>query len=280
MSAWHDFLVSVPFDKRVVSQEEELQERERSNDERVRELHELSRTHSAMCDEHARIQAVNGELRSKLEDSKQQLKGNEQMIRWLNSQVTFPFLVVTRVAPSPPLRGFWRPLSVCTQRARGSERRTDEHACVAGERSAAGGVAATGVSDALRVQAIYGLHSQRQPRKGGSIWRRPRAWHNRISAAPSRGQRWRSNTGGTAAAQHHTAVCALGAAQVRRHGCSIAGGGDHAVLAARPLFLTANTRLAMRAVTTGSLCCLYARLSVRRTNTACLWLHWRGVAAP
>jgi spindle assembly abnormal protein 6 len=31
--------------------------------------------------------AENAELRSKLEESKQQLQSNEQMIRWLNQQV-------------------------------------------------------------------------------------------------------------------------------------------------------------------------------------------------
>lgn len=33
------------------------------------------------------LRGDNGELRSKLEDSKQQLQSNEQMIRWLNQQV-------------------------------------------------------------------------------------------------------------------------------------------------------------------------------------------------
>lgn len=33
------------------------------------------------------LRAENTELRGKLEDSKQQLQSNEQMIRWLNQQV-------------------------------------------------------------------------------------------------------------------------------------------------------------------------------------------------
>lgn len=33
------------------------------------------------------LKADNGELRAKLEESKQQLQSNEQMIRWLNQQV-------------------------------------------------------------------------------------------------------------------------------------------------------------------------------------------------
>jgi spindle assembly abnormal protein 6 len=34
------------------------------------------------------LKADNGELRAKLEESKQQLQSNEQMIRWLNQQVS------------------------------------------------------------------------------------------------------------------------------------------------------------------------------------------------
>jgi chromosome segregation ATPase len=67
-------------------QEEELAEREKAADGASRELHELRRAHAAAADEHARLQAAHDDLRAKLEDSKQQLKGNEQMIRWLNGQ--------------------------------------------------------------------------------------------------------------------------------------------------------------------------------------------------
>jgi F0F1-type ATP synthase delta subunit len=49
-------------------------------------LQELQREHASVLVEHASLQSTNDELRGKLEDSKQQLKGNEQMIRWLNSQ--------------------------------------------------------------------------------------------------------------------------------------------------------------------------------------------------
>jgi hypothetical protein len=49
-------------------------------------LQELQWKQASLLSELAALQSTNDELRGKLEDSKQQLKGNEQMIRWLNSQ--------------------------------------------------------------------------------------------------------------------------------------------------------------------------------------------------
>jgi spindle assembly abnormal protein 6 len=46
------------------------------------------------------LKADNGELRAKLEESRQQLQSNEQMIRWLNQQVTDAQLQVGAVPGS------------------------------------------------------------------------------------------------------------------------------------------------------------------------------------
>ena len=69
------------------AQEEELQQREQDSATSARQLAELQTSATAAEDARARAEAVNGDLRGKLEDSKQQLQGNEQMIRWLNAQV-------------------------------------------------------------------------------------------------------------------------------------------------------------------------------------------------
>ena len=69
------------------AQEEELQQREQDSATSARQLAELQTAATASEDARARAEAVNGDLRGKLEDSKQQLQGNEQMIRWLNAQV-------------------------------------------------------------------------------------------------------------------------------------------------------------------------------------------------
>ena len=68
-------------------QEEELQEREAAGARLTHSLQELQREHTAALAERAAAAGANDELRAKLEDCAQQLKGNEQMIRWLNAQV-------------------------------------------------------------------------------------------------------------------------------------------------------------------------------------------------
>jgi len=83
----------------IVRQEEELQSREQAlaNDER-----ELRSTTQALESSKAEVLDLRSEiadLRSKLEDSKGQLQSNEQMIRWLNQQVTEAQLSSTSVVP-------------------------------------------------------------------------------------------------------------------------------------------------------------------------------------
>jgi hypothetical protein len=68
-------------------QEEELQDREQALIDVERKLQDAQRQVGILQEENEKACRVNEELRSKLEDSKQQLKGNEQMIRWLNAQV-------------------------------------------------------------------------------------------------------------------------------------------------------------------------------------------------
>jgi len=80
-------LASPALTRPPVLQEEELQTRERALEASEREIAALKRTLEALHGEAARTADANEELRAKLEDSKQQLKGNEQMIRWLNAQV-------------------------------------------------------------------------------------------------------------------------------------------------------------------------------------------------
>lgn len=77
-------------------------------------------THVACClmllqenltQEVATLKADNGELRAKLEESRQQLQSNEQMIRWLNQQVGLQSpTTVTFTAIFPPFR--WRGAAV------------------------------------------------------------------------------------------------------------------------------------------------------------------------
>jgi chromosome segregation ATPase len=68
-------------------QEEEVQNRDQALEAAGREIQDLKRLHAATGDDATRMQSIIDDLRSKLEESKQQLKGNEQMIRWLNTQV-------------------------------------------------------------------------------------------------------------------------------------------------------------------------------------------------
>lgn len=77
-------------------QEEELQEREAASARLTHSLQELQREHTAALAEAAAAGAANDELRGKLDDCAQQLKGNEQMIRWLNAQVLFCAIVTKR----------------------------------------------------------------------------------------------------------------------------------------------------------------------------------------
>jgi regulator of replication initiation timing len=68
-------------------QEEEVHNRDQALEAAGREIQDLKRQQAAGGDEAARMQCTIDDLRAKLEESKQQLKGNEQMIRWLNTQV-------------------------------------------------------------------------------------------------------------------------------------------------------------------------------------------------
>ncbi|MEW5299491.1 MAG: hypothetical protein WDW36_002505 [Sanguina aurantia] len=72
----------------VVKQEEVLAAREASLAAAVRESQALGSAVEALRGDLAGLKSDNAELRAKLEDSKLQLQSNEQMIRWLNSQVT------------------------------------------------------------------------------------------------------------------------------------------------------------------------------------------------
>ncbi|KAG2499100.1 hypothetical protein HYH03_003283 [Edaphochlamys debaryana] len=72
----------------IVRQEEELQQREAALAAASRDLTALSQQAEALRGELGGLHAENESLRGKLEDSKQQLQSNEQMIRWLNQQVT------------------------------------------------------------------------------------------------------------------------------------------------------------------------------------------------
>lgn len=63
-----------------------MQSRDQALEAAGREIQELKRQQAAADDDAARKQSVIDDLRVKLEESKQQLKGNEQMIRWLNTQ--------------------------------------------------------------------------------------------------------------------------------------------------------------------------------------------------
>ncbi|PNH08928.1 Spindle assembly abnormal protein 6 [Tetrabaena socialis] len=72
----------------LIRQEEELQQREQSLSGAMRELTTLSQQAEALRLELGGLRGDNEALRGKVEDSKQQLLSNEQMIRWLNQQVT------------------------------------------------------------------------------------------------------------------------------------------------------------------------------------------------
>ncbi|GIL47126.1 hypothetical protein Vafri_4030 [Volvox africanus] len=72
----------------IMRQEEELQQREQALTSAMRELAALGQQLESQRNELGGLQAENESLRGKLEDSKQQLLSNEQMIRWLNQQVT------------------------------------------------------------------------------------------------------------------------------------------------------------------------------------------------
>eukprot|EP00198_Chlamydomonas_reinhardtii_P007749 XP_001697086.1 predicted protein [Chlamydomonas reinhardtii] len=72
----------------ILRQEEELQEREQSLANATRDVGVLGQQAESLRKDVASLHSENDSLRSKLEDSKQQLQSNEQMIRWLNQQVT------------------------------------------------------------------------------------------------------------------------------------------------------------------------------------------------
>ena len=71
----------------VLRQEEELQQRDQALGNALREVQSLTQAVNASRAEAGSVAAENVDLRTKLEESKQQLQSNEQMIRWLNQQV-------------------------------------------------------------------------------------------------------------------------------------------------------------------------------------------------
>lgn len=71
----------------VLRQEEELQQRDQALGNALREVQSLTQAVNASRAEAGTVAAENVDLRTKLEESKQQLQSNEQMIRWLNQQV-------------------------------------------------------------------------------------------------------------------------------------------------------------------------------------------------
>eukprot|EP00955_Chlamydomonas_euryale_P102617 365431-Chlamydomonas_euryale.AAC.21 len=72
----------------VARQEDELAERETALSEALKELSALTGALEGARDDEARSAAERADLRAKLDESKAQLVSNEQMIRWLNQQVT------------------------------------------------------------------------------------------------------------------------------------------------------------------------------------------------
>ena len=72
----------------VLRQEEELQSREQALGSALRELQGLTAAVEVARGERATLNGENAELKAKLEESKSQLQSNEQMIRWLNQQVS------------------------------------------------------------------------------------------------------------------------------------------------------------------------------------------------
>ncbi|KAL6758042.1 centriole protein [Haematococcus lacustris] len=72
----------------IVRQEEELAGREASLVATSRDAQGLAQAAENLRSELAGLRSENSELKAKLEDSKSQLQSNEQMIRWLNQQVT------------------------------------------------------------------------------------------------------------------------------------------------------------------------------------------------
>lgn len=71
----------------VMRQEEEMQQRDQALGSARRDLAALTQQLEMQRTELSGLQAENDSLRGKLEDSRQQLQSNEQMIRWLNQQV-------------------------------------------------------------------------------------------------------------------------------------------------------------------------------------------------
>ncbi|GLC45099.1 hypothetical protein PLESTB_001468100 [Pleodorina starrii] len=72
----------------IVRQEEELQQREAALANAMRDLTALGQQLESQRVELSGLQGENEALRGKLEDSRQQLQDNHNMIRWLNEQVT------------------------------------------------------------------------------------------------------------------------------------------------------------------------------------------------
>lgn len=68
----------------IVRQEEELHGREQALASALKELQALTQAIETLRADRAQVASENAELRSKVEESRQQLQSNEQMIRWLN----------------------------------------------------------------------------------------------------------------------------------------------------------------------------------------------------
>lgn len=95
----------------IVRQEEELHGREQALASALKELQALTQAIETLRADRAQVASENAELCSKVEESRQQLQSNEQMIRWLNQQVTDAQLQLTgttagsryRAPPMPAL---------------------------------------------------------------------------------------------------------------------------------------------------------------------------------
>jgi spindle assembly abnormal protein 6 len=88
----------------IVRQEEELQGREQALASALKELQTLTQAIETLRADRGLVAAENAELRSKVEESRQQLQSNEQMIRWLNQQVTDAQLQLTGAIPGSRYR--------------------------------------------------------------------------------------------------------------------------------------------------------------------------------
>jgi spindle assembly abnormal protein 6 len=71
----------------IMRQEEELTQRESSLEKAMKAEQTATARSDHLQKELKAAEEAAGELRAKLDDARQQLQSNEQMIRWLNQQV-------------------------------------------------------------------------------------------------------------------------------------------------------------------------------------------------